>query len=59
MSRTIEAIMARTEAAKRNSTSASSRLLSANWQNGLEAGTQVQRKLRFSLTNLAAPQLAR
>jgi hypothetical protein len=34
--------------------SANAKRLTANWQNGLEAGNQVQRKLRLTFTDLAA-----
>ena len=38
--------------------SANAKRLTANWQNGLEAGNQVQRKLHLTFTDLAAHQPA-
>jgi hypothetical protein len=38
--------------------SANAKRLTANWQNGLEAGNQVQRKLHLAFTDLAAHQPA-
>ena len=57
MSRTIEAIIAYTTSVKRAAVPPAVKRLTANWQNGLEAGGRVQRKLRLGFTNVAAHHL--
>jgi hypothetical protein len=53
MTTTIEMMTAR----RRNEpVSANAKRLAANWQNRLEAGGYVQRKLRLAFTNVAAHQ---
>jgi hypothetical protein len=59
MSGTIEAIMAQIGPAKRGATPRNPTSSSATWQDGLEMGPHVQRKLRFGLTNLPRHQLTR
>jgi hypothetical protein len=54
MSRTFEAIMAKLAPGKRAAASAHVKRLGANWQNGLESGGHVQRKLRLVFTNVSA-----
>jgi hypothetical protein len=54
MSRTIETIMAHIAQLKRRSMPTHAKRLMANWQNGFESGTHVQRKLRLGFTNVAA-----
>jgi hypothetical protein len=53
MSRTIEAIIAHMTSVKHAAVPPAVKRLTANWQNGLEAGGRVQRKLRFVFTNVA------
>jgi hypothetical protein len=57
MSRTIEAIIAHM-ARKRGAIPPHAKRLRANWQNGLESGGHVQRKLRLAFTNVTANQPA-
>jgi hypothetical protein len=57
MSRTIEAIMPRMTPAKRRSTPAHAKRLTANWQSGFETGGHVQRKLRLAFTMAAHQQV--
>jgi membrane fusion protein (multidrug efflux system) len=56
MSRTIEAMMAHMAPVKPAAQPAQPKWLTANWQNGLESGNHVQRKLRLAFTNVAAHQ---
>ena len=58
MSRTIEAIIEQLEPVKRRSMPTHAKRPTANWQNGLESGTHVQRKIRLAFANVAAhPQV--
>jgi len=58
MSRTIEAIIAHMAPVKRGAMPTHAKRLTANWQNGLESGTHVQRKVRLAFANVAAhPQV--
>ncbi|PYJ45330.1 MAG: hypothetical protein DME85_13450 [Verrucomicrobia bacterium] len=58
MSRTIEAIIEKLEPVKRRSIPTHAKRLTANWQNGLESGSHVQRKIRLAFANVAAhPQV--
>jgi membrane fusion protein (multidrug efflux system) len=58
MSRTIEAIIAHMAPIKRNARAMPSKRLVANWQNGLESGSHVQRKLRLGFTaNWSEPDM--
>lgn len=54
MSRTIEAIIAYIAEVKRRLMPTHAKRLMANWQNGFESGTHVQRKLRLGFTIVAA-----
>jgi len=54
MSRTIEAIIGHMAPAKRRPIPTDAKGLTANWQNGFESGTYMQRKLRLVFTNVAA-----
>ncbi|HEX4665931.1 MAG TPA: hypothetical protein VH207_04975 [Chthoniobacterales bacterium] len=54
----MEAIMTQLAPAKRNVIPTPAKLLTANWQTGLEAGGHVQRKLRLTFTKVAAAQAA-
>jgi hypothetical protein len=45
MSRTIEAIIAQVAPVQRRSMPMHAKRLRANWQNGFESGTRIQRKL--------------
>ena len=56
MTRTIRMITAQMTARGNEPASANAKRLTANWQNGLEAGNQMQRKLRLAFTNVAAHQ---
>jgi hypothetical protein len=47
MSRTIEAIIANLARPNRSARLPQPKRLTANWQNGLESGCHVQRKLRL------------
>jgi hypothetical protein len=57
MSKTIETIIAHRAPAQSRAKQARADL-AGNWQIGLESGTQVQRKLRLTLTNAVARQPA-
>jgi hypothetical protein len=56
MSRTIEAIIQKLAHVKRAAMPTPAKQLTANWQNGLEAGGHVQRKLRLVFANVVAHQ---
>ena len=58
MTKTIRMIMAQMAARADEPASANAQRLTANWQNGLEAGNHVQRKLHLAFTNVAAHQPA-
>lgn len=54
MSRTIQAIAAHMIPVKRPAPATRARQLTVDWQDGFESGGQIQRKLRFTLSNSAA-----
>lgn len=56
MSRTIEAIAAHLLPMKRRAITPDAKQLTANWQNGLESGGLVQRKLRLGFVNVPGQQ---
>ena len=58
MSRTIEAIAAHLLPMKRRAITSDANQLTANWQNGLESGRFIQRKLRLAFGNPSAQRLA-
>jgi hypothetical protein len=58
MSKTLEAIAAHLVPMKRPVIAARAKQLTANWQNGFEAGGHMQRKLRLTLGNRLAHQPA-
>jgi hypothetical protein len=58
MSRTLEAIVANLAQPSRSAIPTQPKRLTTNWQNGLESGSHVQRKLRLAFTNVAANQPA-
>ena len=58
MSRTIEAIIKKFARVERAPMQMAGKRLTANWQDGLESGGHVQRKLRLAFTNVAANQPA-
>ena len=54
MGRAIKMITAQMAAPGNESLWPNAKRLTANWQTGLEAGNQVQRKLHLAFTNVAA-----
>ena len=56
MSRTIESIAAHQLRMRRPTIVPNATKLTANWQNGFEAGAYIQRKLRLTISN-RVPQL--
>jgi hypothetical protein len=58
MNRTIEAKIDKFAGAKSDIMPANAKRLTANWQNGLESGGHVQRKLRLGFPSLPAHQSA-
>ena len=58
MSKTIEELVGRIMPQKRAVTRAQLKHLTATWQNGLESGGHVQRKLRLDLGNVLAQAAA-
>jgi hypothetical protein len=56
MNRTIEAKIDKLAEARPNMMPANAKRLTANWQNGLESGGLVQRKLRLGFASAAAQQ---
>jgi hypothetical protein len=58
MSRAIKAIIEKVAPVKRVATPAHAKRLTANWQNGFESGSYLQRKLRLAFTNVAAQSAA-
>jgi hypothetical protein len=54
MRRAIKAIIEKVALVKRVATPAHAKRVRANWHNGFESGTYVQRKLRLIFTNVAA-----
>jgi hypothetical protein len=58
MSRTIEAIAAHLLPMKGRAITSGAKQLTANWQNGLESGRYIQRKLRLAFSNPSAQRPA-
>ena len=58
MTRTTRMITAQMAARGNEPASANAKRLTAKWQNGLEGGNQVQRKLQLAFTNVATHQPA-
>jgi len=51
MNRTIEGVAAYLGPIKRRAITPNAKQVTANWQNGLESGLYVQRKLRLTFTS--------